>query len=132
MARSTDTFRRLVNRNQTTRIVLLVLAGCWMHVLLETGHCQEAAAPSISAPATDDDAELSEKERETRITAGLAAVAGIATVGIGLIAVTLIWGARLRRQNREVLPAASPPSENWFLKRPRPESPRAAATEKNE
>lgn len=132
MTRPTGTSRRPDNWNRTTRIVLLVLAGCWILVLPEPGNCQETVDPSISAPATDGDEELSEKERETRITAGLAAVAGIATVGIGLIAVTLIWGARLRRQNRMGLPTASPPGENWFLKRPRPESPEAAPTDNDE
>jgi hypothetical protein len=112
--------------------VLSVLANCWVLVLPEPGNCQETATPSISASENDDDEELSEKERETRITAGLAAVAGIATVGIGLIAVTLIWGARLRRQNRMGLPTAPPPAENWFLKRPRSDSPKAAPTDKDE
>jgi len=111
--------------------VLLVLTNCCVLVLSERGNCQETAASPSAAQSTDEE-ELSEKERETRITAGLAAVAGIATVGIGLIAVTLIWGGRLRRQNRMGLPTAPPPAENWFLKRPRSDSPKAAPTDKDE
>ncbi len=131
MARPTARSKRPEIQKRTTGIVWLMLAGCWILVLPEPGNCQETAGPSISAPATDDE-ELSEKERETRITAGLAAIAGIATVGIGLIAVTLIWGARLRRQNRMALPTASPPAENWFLKHPRPDSTKATPPDKDE
>lgn len=132
MARPTARSKRPEIQERTTGIVFLMLALCWVLVLPEPGNCQETADPSISAQATDDDEELSEKERETRITAGLAAVAGIATVGIGLIAITLIWGARLRRQNRMGLPTASPPGENWFLKHPRPDSSNAGPTDKDE
>lgn len=125
MARPTDESKRFFIRKRTTGIMLVVLAACWAFFLPEEGNGQETPASPVTAQA-DDDEELSEKERETRITAGLAAVAGIATVGIGLIAVTLIWGARLRRQNRMGLPTASAPAENWFLKHPRPDSTKAA------
>lgn len=131
MARPTNRSMRRVNQNWTTKFVWLVMASCWTFLLPEAGNGQETPASPVAAQA-DDDEELSEKERETRITAGLAAVAGIATVGIGLIAVTLIWGARLRRQNRMGLPTASPPAENWFLKHPRPDSTKAAPTDKDE
>lgn len=131
MARPTARSKRSEIQKRTTGSLLLVMANCWALMLPEAVNSEETPASPNAAQAADDE-ELSEKERETRITAGLAAVAGIATVGIGLIAVTLIWGARLRRQNRLGLPTASPPSENWFLKRPRPEAPEAAPTDNDE
>lgn len=58
-------------------------------------------------------------EKQRRAMAGLAALAGIAIIGIGLLAVTLLWGARLRRLNRKPLPNAPLKDELWFLRPPK-------------
>jgi hypothetical protein len=70
---------------------------------------QPGTAPD--APTKPD-----EKERRVKLTAGLAALAGIAIVGIVFAAVILIWGARLRRIVREPLEATGKQDPFWFLR----------------
>jgi hypothetical protein len=100
---------------------------CAMIVVLlaATASAQDAAPTPIDEAASQvterkpiaDDAPDPEKQR--RAMAGLAAIAGIAIVGIGLLAITILWGARLRRLNRKPLPKAALKDEFWFLKPPK-------------
>lgn len=76
------------------------------------------AANSVPAPPTEEPADnsIEDGRARRRAMAGLAAVAGIAIVGISLMALIIIWGRRLRRLNRQPLPASPLKDELWFLK----------------
>jgi hypothetical protein len=89
-----------------------------------SGFADEAGEPVAAAPdevASVVPQEVPHDEAERRRTAliGLSAVAGIAILGIGLVAVIVIWAGRLRRINRKPLPEASLKDELWFLKPPK-------------
>jgi hypothetical protein len=59
--------------------------------------------------------------RKQKAYAGLAALAGIAIVGVCLGALTILWAGRLRRQLRQPLPEGTASArEFWFLKPPKP------------
>ncbi len=61
-------------------------------------------------------AKPNEQERRVKVTAGLAALAGITITGIVLAAVIVIWGGRLRRLVREPLTATGRQDPFWFLR----------------
>jgi len=69
-------------------------------------------------PATDGKNPIKpdEKERRIKLTAGLAALAGILIVGVVLSAIIIIWAGRLRRLVREPIPATGRQDPFWFLR----------------
>ncbi|HUQ71137.1 MAG TPA: hypothetical protein VM165_16540 [Planctomycetaceae bacterium] len=74
--------------------------------------------PAVTEPVPPE--KLAENpEKRLRAMAGLAALAGIAIVGVALLALIIIWGRRLRRINRQDLPEAPLKDELWFLKPPK-------------
>jgi len=86
------------------------------------------------ADEADDDAPVDallpyHKEKQARVTAGLAAVAGIAIVGVGLGAGVMLWGARLRRLNRQPLAPTGRQDAFWFLRPPKPQPHDSRAVE---
>ena len=59
-------------------------------------------------------------ERRRKASAGLAAVAAIAILGIGVMAATMIWAKRLRRLARDPgVPQKTAGNDFWFLKPPK-------------
>ncbi len=99
----------------------------WLLVLIlstgEVGFADDgpvAAEPAAQAvperPAGDAAAVAEARERRRKAYAGLLALLGIAIAGVGLAAMVLLWGARLRRVNRQPLPAADLKDELWFLR----------------
>lgn len=72
---------------------------------------EPVADPAVPPPVKPDD-----KERRVKLTAGLAALAGITILGIVLGAVIIIWAGRLRRMVREPLPATGKQDPFWFLR----------------
>ena len=63
-------------------------------------------------------------EKRKKATIGLAAVGGIAILGIGAIAITMLWARRLRRLARDLGPTQKTAGNDfWFLK---PEKPIAS------
>jgi hypothetical protein len=73
----------------------------------------------VSSPPTESLRNDDEPEKRRSAMAGLAALAGIAIVGIGLVALTILWAGRLRRLNRQPLPEAPLKNDLWFLKPPK-------------
>ncbi len=69
------------------------------------------AAPGSKPPLKPD-----EKERRIKLTAGLAALAGIAILGIVFAAIIIIWAGRLRRMVREPIPPTGRQDPFWFLR----------------
>ena len=60
-------------------------------------------------------------EKQIRAYSGLAALAGIVIAGLALVALTILWAGRLRRQLRRPLPECDAPGRDfWFLKPPKP------------
>ena len=43
-------------------------------------------------------------------------IGGILICGVGLLAMVLLWGSRIRRIAREPLPRVAPRDELWYLK----------------
>lgn len=77
----------------------------------------EPAAQATPDRLMGDEAAASDaRERKRKAYAGLLALLGIALTGVGLAAMVLLWGARLRRVNRQPLPAADLKDELWFLR----------------
>lgn len=81
---------------------------------------QSRAEDAADAPPGNEDHALSDVERQQRAMAGLAAVAGIAIIGIALGTLIILWAGRLRRITREPLPSSQLQNEFWFLKPPKP------------
>ena len=106
------------------------LAGLLLAVML-FGHtdilAQAPANPVVETQPTDEATAQAQREQgRKRAYAGLMAVVGIAIAGVALLAVTILWGGRLRRENRKPLPTAELKDELWFL---RTKSGRTAADE---
>ena len=104
-------------------VVFLVLGGLCAERPL---HSQATAAePPVvtSAHEAEKDApptSAGPKEKKVKAYAGLFALAGIVIVGLFLLAFTVLWASRLRRQLRRPLPASDPPERDfWFLKPPK-------------
>ncbi len=74
--------------------------------------------PQIAEPETEPKTPTKpdEKERRIKLTAGLAALAGIAIVGIVLAAIIIIWAGRLRRIVREPTSSTGRQDPFWFLR----------------
>lgn len=90
------------------------VAAGGLALLLLTGNAASAVESVDDGPA--DALHPVHKERQARVTAGLAAVAGIAIVGVGLGAGIMLWGARLRRRNRQPLAPTGRQDAFWFLR----------------
>lgn len=90
---------------------------------------QESAATSVdgkaaarnSAPGAENAQVKSEQRRQA--FAGLLAIAGIAIAGIGLATVTILWGARVRRETRKSFTPTAPRDDLWFLRPPKSPPP---------
>ena len=68
--------------------------------------------------AEDD---LRNLEKKRKAFAGLAALGGIAILGVGIIAATMMWATRLRRLARiDGPPQKTVGNDFWFLKPPKP------------
>ncbi len=73
------------------------------------------AAPSDKAKQAAE--ELSKDERKQKaVTLGLMILFCIALTGLGLLAVVIIWGHRVRRISRKPLPAAPRGDDLFYLK----------------
>lgn len=84
-----------------------------------------AADPALSTPANAGENKPAPPKNRPQVKAyiALAALAGILIVGVALVALILLWGARLRRQLRRPLPECEIPERNfWFLKPPKPKA----------
>lgn len=112
-----------------TAAILLVLSSVATLGLSADASAQDAdsAPPSATEPAATpsptktDPLEKAEQKRQA--WAGLLAVAGIAIAGIGLATVTILWGARLRRETRKSSPPSAPRDDLWFLRPPKSPPP---------
>ena len=59
-------------------------------------------------------------DKKRKAIAGLAAVSGIAILGVGVIAATMMWAKRLRRLARDSGPSQTTLGNDfWFLKPPK-------------
>jgi hypothetical protein len=82
-----------------------------MHLLTDPENVEAQDAPPAPAKAT---------EKQKKASAAMAAVGGIAILGIGVIAWTMIWARRLRRFARDPGPAQTTLGNDfWFLKPPK-------------
>lgn len=74
------------------------------------------------APVSPDNRKKASEERAKIRTAGLAAIAGIAILGVGSIAITMVWARRLRRLARDPGPPQTTEGNDfWFLKPRKPD-----------
>jgi hypothetical protein len=72
---------------------------------------------SSPAPQEPIPASVSAAEKKKKASAGMAAIGAIVILGIGAIAVTMIWARRLRRMARDPGPAQTTLGNDfWFLK----------------
>jgi len=68
-----------------------------------------------------DEAVRKQEKRSTALFAALIAVAGIAVLGVGAIAMNMLWARRLRRLARDPGPRQTTVGNDfWFLKPPKP------------
>lgn len=117
----TNSLRTLVLRSL---VVILLLGGLTAERPL---HSQTTAAEPAAVGMSEHEAEkvspptaTGPKEKKVKAFAGLFALAGIVIVGLFLLAFTVLWASRLRRQLRRPLPASDPPERDfWFLKPPK-------------
>lgn len=105
-------------------VVILVLGGLTPERPLRShATAAEPAAEVTLGHEAEKDAPptaTSPKEKKVKAYAGLFALAGIVIVGLFLLAFTVLWASRLRRQLRRPLPASDPPERDfWFLKPPK-------------
>jgi hypothetical protein len=64
--------------------------------------------------------DAAQREKERRVLAGMAAIAGIVIAGVALITLIILWAGRLRRLSRQPLPSSNVRNEFWFLRPPKP------------
>lgn len=103
--------------------LLLVIALVWgMNGPLTAAQVPETdkslvvdPAPEV-APGSKPPLKPDEKERRIKVTAGLAALAGILIIGVVLGAIIIIWAGRLRRMVREPIPPTGRQDPFWFLR----------------
>lgn len=87
-------------------------------VAVEENVLADEAAPAHTA---DTVTPADETTRKRRALAGLAAVGGIAILGVAIIAATMVWARRLRRLARNMGPPQKTIGNDfWFLKPPKP------------
>ncbi len=105
--------------------MLLGLFALTFSLLVDRIHAADVPVPDTtlvadpdSDPATDgkNPTRPDEQEKRIKVTAGLAALAGILIVGVVLGAVIIIWAGRLRRIVREPIPATGRQDPFWFLR----------------
>ena len=86
--------------------------------LLDDTTIRSADAEDPIHTAEDD---LRNLEKKRKAFAGLAALGGIAILGVGIIAATMMWATRLRRLARIDGPCQKTVGNDfWFLKPPKP------------
>lgn len=78
----------------------------------------EKRASSNTAPAEN----FGRKQRQRNVAVALVMLVGIMFVGLALIALTILWGFRVRRIARAPLPKRKPVDPLWYL---RPEKNRS-------
>lgn len=78
----------------------------------------EEADTTIAAPKAENEADAAPPPKEQREKAmiGLMVLVGIATAGLGLLALVILWGHRIRRISRLPLPQAERGDELFYLK----------------
>lgn len=97
--------------------LLVLIFGTVDRGFAEDQPVAEPVALAVPEHPVGDEAAVAEaRERKRKAYAGLLALLGIALTGVGLAAMVLLWGARLRRVNRQPLPAADLKDELWFLR----------------
>lgn len=89
----------------------------------DTTLIDEIATRSADAedPIHTAEDDLRNREKKRKAFAGLAALGGIAILGVGIIAATMMWATRLRRLARIDGPSQKTVGNDfWFLKPPKP------------
>lgn len=66
---------------------------------------------STNPPEHHDD-----KVRNQAYQVGVMMIGGILIAGVGLLALVMIWGNRMRRIARQPLPTVAPRDELWYLR----------------
>lgn len=112
--------------SQSLRMPVLLVLSALVTVSLSNVACPQDSGPQTTVDASPQEesptnaAEPLEKaEQRRQALAGLLALAGIAIAGIGLATVTILWGARLRRETRKPMPPTAPRDDLWFLRPPK-------------
>ncbi len=78
-------------------------------------------SPDAKGPIYTAEDDLRNLEKKRKAFAGLAALGGIAILGVGIIAATMMWATRLRRLARIEGPSQKTVGNDfWFLKPPKP------------
>jgi len=96
---------------------------------------QEPAVQSINpedALNLPPSVEISSEEKKRKASIALLAVGGIAILGVGVIAATMIWARRLRRLARNSgPPQRTAGNDFWFLKPPKLSASNSLIEKKN-
>ena len=88
-----------------------------------------AAEQGSEDPGTADHRSLPKlEERNRAYQVGVMMIGGILIAGVGLLALVIIWGHRVRRIARQPLPKVTQRDELWFLKHKKQE-PASSADE---
>lgn len=110
---------------QQTPMIVGLFVACWLLTLTLPLRAADPPMPDTTlvvdpatAPETTPEplVKPDEQERRVKLTAGLAALAGIAILGIVLAAVIIIWAGRLRRLVREPTTPTGKQDPFWFLR----------------
>lgn len=64
-----------------------------------------------------------EKQKREAVVAGSLILILVVIAGIGLLAMVLILGRRMRRLTRQTLPGCKPQDDLWFLRKPKATEP---------
>lgn len=106
----------------------VALACLSIFIGIATGQENDAVAPLSPAPQVDN-VQKTEPQKPAapvaadkikKASAGMAAIVGIAILGIGAIAFTMIWARRVRRIARDPGPTQTTLGNDfWFLKPPK-------------
>ncbi len=114
------------------------IVRCWLFVIVcalaaGTVNAEPPSAAAASTPAADSASDTSlestelaagsdaitldrKKEEDKAKTLGIVLLAGIAMLGVLLLAIVLVWGSRIRRLARNPLPVQCRGDELWYLR----------------
>jgi hypothetical protein len=96
---------------------LILLTSLLIPLVPRVSYAQDAngTRPAVETPEE-------KQKREAVVIGGLMLILVVVT-GIGLVAMVLILGRRMRRLTRKTLPTAGPTDDLWFLRKPKRSEP---------
>jgi hypothetical protein len=125
-----STTRILFVENRRGPLARLAVWGC-LWLVLSRGAAAVGQEPESPEPTAGGQADSSpetgpanprqqpadrDAARQRAYSLGVVMIGGILILGVGLVALVLLWGNRMRRIARQPLPKVAPRDELWYLK----------------